>query len=214
MPRRIASELLPTVGQIEILYSEDKELDAGWDRALADVGLEPRKQLRDQRRQRGRQAGSLPIVEAIHLFAEHNGELPSKPRLVEFAKLADIQIEYPRGPWGDLLDAAVAYRQTLGLTDPTEHPKPRGGAERTKPPVKAPPPGSIPGVSRRRRNSEPKYSIEECVSAIRRFLDETDGRKTQANYVGFASKNGLPSISCFPQLGGWTHLKRDAERQP
>jgi hypothetical protein len=216
MPRRIISDLLPTVGQIESLYSGENEDDeASWDRALADVGLEPRQQLREQRQQRGRQAESMPLVEAIHLFVEHNDELPSKPRLTEFAQLADIQVETTPRPWGEVLDEAIEYRKGLGLTEPTEHPKSKGGAgDKRKPEVKAPTPGSIPGVAKRRKNTDLKHSRSDCVAAIRRFLDESDGKKTQANYVAFAAKHGLPAASRFEQFGGWTELKREAEQLP
>lgn len=51
------------------------------------------------------------------------------------------------------------------------------------------------------------------MAAIKRFLEEFDGKKTQANYATFAPKHGLPSISRFENFGGWSKLRQQAENQ-
>jgi hypothetical protein len=155
--RSLQAELLPTVGQIELLMRES-ELSTGrpWDKALASAELEPRANLRDQRFHRGRRPDSLPLVEAIHHYVEANGELPSKLRFIEFRRLADVKVEDWQGSWRDALKAAIEYREGLGFKGPTEMPragKPRAGEIRQVKIPKGGIPVPRPGFRRGRANT-------------------------------------------------------------
>jgi hypothetical protein len=218
LPRPLAAQLLPTVGQIEQLFAradddEDEQGEGAWDQALAVAELEPRAQLRAERQRRGRREDSLPVIEAIHLFTELNGKLPSREDFAEFGERADIQIETARRPWRGLLKETIAYRRTLGLTQPTEMPKPSGGAGGSSPraPVKAPAPGSIPGVARRLGKGQTRYTRHEPLTAIRAYLEQLkSGKPTQKGYGRYAVRNGLPSASNFEKHGGWRELVEEA----
>ena len=113
--RNLQAELLPTVGQIEWLMRDSGQSTGGpWDAALAIAELEPRSNLRDQRRHRGRRLDSLPLVEAIHHYVEANGTLPSREQFKEFRRLADVKVETRSGGWTDALRAAIAYGRSSG----------------------------------------------------------------------------------------------------
>lgn len=214
--RPLLAQLLPTANQIELLFvGGDDDDDGAWDRALAIAELEPRAQLRDQRRRRGRLEESLPLVEAIHLFAELNDRLPSKTDLNEFGEKADVQLEAIRKPYRDVLREAIAYRQTLGHNGPTELPRPEGGAGGNAPraQIAAPPPGSIPGVARRLRKGRARYSRDELLKAIQAYLKDLDGRRpTQKGYGRYASKHKLPATKNFAKHGGWKALLEEARK--
>jgi len=219
-PRPLLAQLLPTANQIEQLFlsgddddDDDQDVGAAWDRALEVAELEPRAQLRDQRRRRGRLEESLPLIEAIHIFAELNGRLPSKTDLNEFGEKADVQLEAIRKPYRDVLREAIAYRQALGHNGPTELPRPEGGAGGNAPraPIAAPAPGSIPGVARRLSKGRTRYARDELIAAIQAYLEDLDGgRPTQKGYGRYAVKNRLPATKNFAKHGGWKALLVEA----
>lgn len=212
VPRPLLAQLLPTEGQIEThCVTETGEVEAAWDEAIRIAELEPRA----QRKATGRKPRSLPLAEAIHLFVQSNDELPSHARLDKFAELADFQFESRSKKWREHLQDAIAYRKTLGFEEPTAMPKSpiAPGGNPGKPDVKAPAPGSIPGVMRRQRKGQAQYTRLELVTAIQTYLEQLDGdRPTQKGYGRFAAKKQLPSASNFRHHGGWTALLKEARR--
>lgn len=220
--RALMAHLVPTVGQIEQVSAGDDDDDdhqgagsaSAWDRALVIAELEPRAQLRDERRQRGRREDSLPLLEAIDLFVQFNDRLPSKQDINEFGEAADVQLEAIRRPWREILKEAIKQRRARGLNEPTEFPKASGGAggSQRKPKVKAPAAGSLRGVARRLRHGSSRYSRADLVAAIQVYLEQLDGRRrpSQKNYGRYAATNGLPAPSNFNKHGGWSVLLAEA----
>lgn len=208
--RQLYAELMPTVGQIERIVDGG---NTAWDRALELAFLEPRQVLRQQRdlAQRGRRPESMPLVKAIHHYVEANGELPTKRRLLEFARLADLQVGEPRRDWSKHVEEAIAYRRTLGLEGPTELPGTTVSPGRPKPAVQVPI-GGVPGTNPRRTHGQPKYSRMDCVTALRRFLEESAQRPTQANYAQFAQAFKLPAVSTIQRHGSFKELREEAQR--
>jgi hypothetical protein len=51
----------------------------------------------------------------------------------QFRRLAGVKVEHRPGKWVEHLEAAIAYRQTLGLSAPTDHPTIVGGRQNRKP---------------------------------------------------------------------------------
>jgi hypothetical protein len=212
--RHLQAELLPTVGQVEWLMrdSSDRSMAAPWDAALAIAELEPRSDLRDQRRHRGRRPDSLPLVEAIHHYVEANGTLPSREQFKEFRRLADVKVETRSGGWTDALKATIEYRAGLGLAEPTEMPatgKPPAGASRQ---VKIPA-GGIPGAAPGAKKGKSKYAEADCIEAVRRYLGEDDGPHNQKGYLLFAGRHKLPAPSYFGDHGGWLAVRRKAKAE-
>lgn len=208
--RSLQAELLPTVGQIEVIVRDRKAVSgAPWDKALSLADLEARSTLRKQRFHRGRHPDSLPLVEAIHHYVEANGELPSKGDFERFRKLVDAKIESRTGGWKDYLKEAIAYRQSLGLTGPTELPTIAGRRGRGKREIKVPQ-GGIPGAAPRLGKGRRKYDEDDCVAAVRRYVEEDDGPHNQKGYLVFAGRHGLPTPSLFQDHGGWRVLRRKA----
>lgn len=209
--RRLQAELLPTVGQIEVIVRDIKAVSgAPWDKALALSELEPRSTLREQRFHRGPHRDSLPMVELIHHYVEANGELPSRNDYEEFRKLAAVKVETRKGTWKQHLEATIKYRETLGLTEPRELPTIAGRRGRGPREIKLPA-GGIPGAAPRLGKGRRKYTEADCVAAVRRYLEEVDGPHTQKGYLVFSGRHGLPAPSEFDVHGGWRELRRKAK---
>jgi hypothetical protein len=222
-PRELYAGLLPTVGQIERIIGSDNggggsgagppapDVGVAWDRALALAELEPREHLRDQRRHRGTHSDSLPLPAAIHYYVEANGELPSRDRFEQFRRLADVKVEHRPGKWAEHLEAAIAYRQTLGLSGSTEHPTIVGGRENEKP--VRPPTQPIAGAGALTGKGRFKHTRQDCISAIEQFTQEGERPFTQARYRGFAQRYGLPAPRHFERYGGFRKLLQDVVHQ-
>lgn len=203
--RGVLAKLLPTSGQLI-------QFAGGWDEALLLAQLQPRRRNAAPpsalSRPRGRpQAVAVP--EAIALYVEHQGALPTKHDLRWFAKAAGFALaDDAAKPWGGFLAEMRAAWLSLGHWCPNRPPR---VAERQR---YQPKPGDLP-ADLPARVRDRWADIDVCADALNSYWDTLPrGREPkQKGYGAWAVGKPYPAPSRFQQHGGFTTVRERARQK-
>jgi hypothetical protein len=66
-------------------------------------------------------------------------------------------------------------------------------------------------VGRRLGKGRRKYSEEDCIAALRRYLEKGERPHRVEGYRSFARAQGLPAPRAFDAFGGWGTLRAKAQ---
>jgi hypothetical protein len=187
---------MPTLGQVERFLT--------WDQALEIAELEPLPALA-QRTQATRIRG-LSRGQATALFVRHHGAWPTDKVLAAYCRQAGIRFD----PNGDRAQARAQAAELL-KTDAVPVPDASVRFADADAAFNLPPAGSGPPSRTAHAATE-----ERCVLGLMIWLDtlEPNAKRTRAAYLSFSKgRHDCPAPNRFDQHGGFTKLKRQAERR-
>lgn len=179
---------LPTRGQIE------SACDRSWDSALRTACLLPRgsgEQLPKRK---------LPITDAICLFAQGHGHLPSEAELLDASTRQDVLLERDNRSWAECVTEAAASLPARGLRDVA----PYGLMIQNDP---------LPNKQPSYRQGE--YTRVEVIEAVRQFVISLPPNTpaTDKRWRAFQrGREGIPSLNVIVRHGRLQSLLREAGR--
>jgi hypothetical protein len=188
-----------------------------WDEALGKAGLQvPRDRAP---RSRPKPAPSLPDL--MERFHDEYGIQPTAKALQEFARGNGIPYPDPRRVrFSDGLRDWLAQRRANGDPAPkVEHRRPGrvpGGARPAPRPDYSRDVGAArPGERRLGEHRQSKWSRDDCVASVARYLDDTAGsRSTQRGYSSWAAaQTDAPHRSTLELHGGWEAIRKLAQEE-
>lgn len=205
--------LLPTTGQIVGKVGS-------WDEALRKAGL----RLPHERTPKPREKRAPSFVDLMERFHDHYGVQPTQQALREFARgngipypdhhhVNHVKFSVGRDEW-------LAQRRANGLLAPkVERSRPGGSSRDSRP---APRPdysrdvgAARPGERRFGEHRRTKWSREDCIASVTRYLEYTAGsRSTFHGYTSWAAtQENAPVVNTLEMHGGWEALRREAQKR-
>ena len=197
--RRALAPLLPTSNQISTAAG-------GWDAALRLAALDveqPDETPAEPRPRTKRASRAVPVPDAIALYLEYQGHLPSRRDLQWFREAANfVMADETARPWSQFIAMFREAWTARGRWAP-----PGVDRRRQRQPVPA---DGIPGVPQRKA-----VSIERCVEAVALYWNELPARlePTQKKYGAWAVGTEHPAPSRFQQFGGFAHIRELARER-
>jgi hypothetical protein len=184
---------LPTEGQIE-------RVAGSWDDALVMAGLKRREH--DHSTHRG-----VAVIDAIELFLEAYGALPTTVELEAFARRQGFPMSQREMSHSEAIEQLRYRRLEWGKWTPLSIPRKRDRPDYSSE-VKLP--KNVGGVGSRRK----RWTREACLEALARLIEETAGeRLTQRKYQELsARRTDLPPLSSLQQHGRWSEIVADARQ--
>lgn len=188
-----------------------------WDEALRVAGLKSE----NERDPRPREKRAPSFVDLSERFHDHYGVEPTAADLIAFAKGNGIPYPDPRkSKFSVARDEWLAKLRTRGLPAPKNlhrspgrlrkgtHPAPRPDYSRD---VGA----ALPGERRLGEHRLSKWSREDCIDAVARYLASLGGaRSTQRGYTAWAATQESAPVTATLQLHGrWNVLRREAQER-
>lgn len=200
--------LLPTPRQIVHAFGS-------WDDALRVAGLK----LPHERSPRPREKRAPPLVDLMERFHDHYGVRPTVKDLMAFARGNGIPYPDPRKTsFTAARDEWLAQRRARNLPNPKSMRRPPGRRPGNRRPAPRPDYSRDVGAARpgERRLGEhrlAKWSREDCVASVARYLRSLNGaRSTQRGYTAWAAaQESAPVLATIELHGGWETPRREAQ---
>lgn len=200
--RGALAKLLPTAGQLS-------QFAGGWNEALLLAELEPRNGdgAARARRRRARKPAAVAVPDAILLFIEHQGTLPTTHDLRWFSKAAGFALaDETAKPWPRFVAIARRKWATRGRWFPP-------GVVRLADRVRyQPKPGDLPDDLPARLK---ELDLDACVHALDVYWDTlpTGREPKQKPYGIWAVENGYPAHRGFAKFGGFSVVRQETRKR-